>query len=131
MDKRIIEAVGGYTILLLFAYFIHKIFGFKDYLGSFIFITFVWGINVYLSFTYKKGQIIWSQKIREKLRKKFKWKIFFTIVLGYILPLVLWVIVSYTVVWDFNLFRIIFYVGFFLYMVYFTKFIFNKASKGN
>lgn len=128
MDKRIVEAVGGYVVLLLLAYFVHKIFGFKDYLGSFIFIAFIWGINVYLNFTYKKNQIIWSPKMGTK---KFKWKIFFVIVLGYILPLVLWVIVSYTVVWNFNLFRIIFYVGFFLYMIYFTKFIFNKASKGN
>ncbi len=125
MDKRIIEAVGGYIILLLFTYFIHKIFGFKDYLSSFIFITFIWGVNVYLIFTYKKDQIIWSQKIR----KKFKWEIFFIILLGYVLPLVLWVFVSYTAVWNFNLFRIIFYAGFFLYMIYFTKFIFNKAMK--
>jgi len=126
MNKKILEAVSGYIMLLIIAYFINRIFGFKDYFSSFIFITFLWGIHVYLSFTYKKGQIIWDPK---KSKKKFKWKIFLIIVIGYLLPLITWVIISSIAVWDSHLFRIIFYAGFFLYVIYFTKFIFNKAMK--
>ena len=128
MNKKILEAVGGYIILLIMMYLIHQIFGFKDYLGSFIFITFIWGINVYLSFTYKKNQIIWSPK---KSNKKFKWKNFLIIVFGYLFPLVVWVILSSIAVWNIRLFRIMFYGGFMLYILYFTKFIFNRAMKQN
>ena len=53
-SKKIIEAISGYLVALFLVYLFSIIFGFKNYVKMFFYVSFVYGIMVYLTFSYSK-----------------------------------------------------------------------------